>query len=143
MIPALAILRRVPAEVWAGLFLLAALSGLWWWAYDAGHDRGRAKAAQEIAKLEARVAELESANQAARQVIAQLSKTNRELAEGREADQQAAAKAVAELRSERDALQRELDRRRNDRGVIYDRDPSAGAWAAARVPDAVADSLRR
>ena len=136
------LVKAIPAEVWAGLLLLGALGVGAWWAYDAGHDRGRAASAKEIAALEARVAELESANQAARQVIAQLSKTNRELAEGREADQQAAAKAVAELRRDRDALQRELDRRRNDRGVIYDRDPSAGAWAAARVPDLVARSLR-
>ncbi|MFN8993332.1 MAG: hypothetical protein ACK5X3_06675 [Pseudomonadota bacterium] len=139
----LALLRRVPAEVWAGLLIAAAIAGAWWWAYDTGYDRAAGKAANEIAALEARVAELESANAAARQVIKQLAQVNRELAEGREADQQAAAIAVADLRRDRDALRRELDRRRNDRGVLYDRDPSAGAWAAARVPDAVADSLRR
>lgn len=137
------ILRRIPAEVWVGLLLIGALGFGAWWAYDTGYDRARAKSAAEIATLEARVAELESANQAARQVIAQLAKVNRELAEGREADQEAAAKAVAELASLRDELARELDRRRTDRGVIYERDESAGAWAAARVPDAVADSLRR
>ena len=136
------LLRRIPGEVWAGLLLLGALSVGAWWAYDTGHDRARAAAAQEIATLEARVAELEPANQAARQVIGQLAKVNRELAEGREADQEAAAIAVAELRRDRDALAKELERRRTDRGVIYERDPSAAAWAAARVPDLVARSLR-
>jgi hypothetical protein len=139
----LALLRRVPAEVWAGLLLLGALGVGAWWAYDTGRDSARAEAAQEISELKAQVAKLEEANAAARQVIKQLAQVNRELAEGREADQQAAAIAVADLRRDRDALRRELDRRRNDRGVLYDRDPSAGAWAAARVPDAVADSLRR
>lgn len=138
----LAFLRRIPVEVWAALWALVLLGGLLWLAYDRGYDRAAAKSATEIATLQARVAELESANAAARQVIGQLSKTNRELAEGREADQQAAAQAVADLRSERDALRKELDRRRTDRGVIYERDPSAAAWAATRVPDAVARSLR-
>lgn len=138
----LALLRRVPAEVWIGLLLLGAVTVWTWRWYDAGQDAGRAEAAQEIAKLEARVAELESANAAARQVIAQLAKVNRELAEGRAADQEAAASAVAQLTSERDALARDLERRRTDRGVIYEQDQSAAAWARARVPDAVAHSLR-
>ena len=148
MIPAgpvgalLAILRRIPAEVWAGLLMAAALAVGIWWIYDTGHDAGRAESAQEIDELEARVAELESANEAARGVIKQLQDTNRELAEGREADQEAAAIAVAELRRDRDALAKELERRRTDRGVIYERDESAAAWARARVPDLVARSLR-
>ena len=137
------LVKAIPAEVWAGLLLLGALGVGAWWAYDTGRDSARAEAAQEIAELKAQVAKLEEANAAAVDVIDRLQKVNRELAEGREADQEAAAIAVAELASERDALARELDRRRNDRGVIYERDESAAAWARARVPDAVADSLRR
>lgn len=138
----LALLRRVPAEVWAGLLLLTAFTFAGWWIYDAGRDSARAEAAQEIAELKEQVAKLEEANTAAVDVIARLQKVNRELAEGRAADQEAAAEAVADLRSERDALRVELDRRRTDRGVIYERDPTAAAWAATRVPDAVARSLR-
>lgn len=137
-----AFLKGIPAEVWAGLLLLGALSVGAWWAYDTGYDRATAASAQEIAELKEQVAQLKEANAAAVDVIDRLQKVNRELAEGREADQEAAAIAVAELASERDALARELDRRRNDRGVLYDRDPTAAAWAAARVPDAVARSLR-
>jgi DNA repair exonuclease SbcCD ATPase subunit len=136
------LVKAIPAEVWAGLLLLGALGVGAWWAYDTGRDSARAEAAQEIDELKAQVAKLEEANTAAVDVIARLQEVNRELAEGRAADQEAAAEAVADLRSERDALQRELDRRRTDRGVIYDRDPSAAAWAATRVPDAVARSLR-
>jgi hypothetical protein len=136
------LVKAIPAEVWAGLLLLGALGVGAWWAYDTGRDSARAEAAQEISELKAQVAKLEEANTAAVDVIARLQEVNRELAEGRAADQQAAAEAVADLRSERDALQRELDRRRTDRGVIYERDPSAAAWAATRVPDAVARSLR-
>ena len=137
-----AFLKGIPAEVWAGLLLLGALSVGAWWAYDTGYDRATAASAQEIAELKEQVAKLEEANAAAVDVIDRLQKVNRKLAEGREADQEAAAIAVAELASERDALRKELDRRRNDRGVIYERDPSAAAWAAARVPDLVARSLR-
>ena len=136
------LVKAIPAEVWAGLLLLGALGVGAWWAYDTGRDSARAEAAQEIDELKAQVADLSDANAAAQSVITKLQDTNRELAEGRAADQEAAAEAVADLRSERDALQRELDRRRTDRGVIYDRDPSAAAWAATRVPDAVARSLR-
>lgn len=141
MIP-LAILRRIPVEVWIGLWALTLLAGWTWLAYQRGYDRAAAKAATEIAMLKDQVAALTEANEAAQGVIDQLSKVNRELAEGRAADQEAAAEAVADLRSERDALRVELDRRRTDRGVIYERDSSAAAWAAARVPDAVARSLR-
>ena len=137
-----AFLKGIPAEVWAGLLLLGALSVGAWWAYDTGYDRATAASAQEIAELKEQVAQLKEANAAAVDVIDRLQKVNRELAEGRFADQEAAAIAVAELASERDALARELDRRRNDRGVIYERDESAAAWARARVPDAVARSLR-
>ena len=137
-----AFLKGIPAEVWAGLLLLGALSVGAWWAYDTGYDRATAASAQEIAELKEQVAQLKEANAAAVDVIDRLQKVNRELAEGREADQEAAAIAVAELASERDALARELDRRRTDRGVIYERDESAAAWARARVPDAVARSLR-
>lgn len=142
MIAVLAFLRRVPVEVWAGLLVLAMFAGWTWLAYDTGHDRAMVKSATEIAQLKAQVAELESANAAARSVIKQLSEINREIAEGRSVDQQAAAKAVASLRSDRDALRKELDRRRTDRGVLYERDPIAASWADTRVPDAIADSLR-
>ncbi len=134
--------KRIPAEVWIGLWLVTLLAGWTWLAYERGYDRAAAKAADRIAQLEAQVADLSDANAVAQSVITKLQDTNRELAEGRAADQEAAAEAVADLRSERDALQRELDRRRTDRGVIYERDPSAAAWAATRVPDAVARSLR-
>ena len=137
------LLRRIPGEVWAGLLLLGALTVWTWRWYDAGHDAAMREAAVEIRELQAQVDDMLEVHRAQQDVIGQLQKTNRELAEGRAADQEAAAEAVADLRSERDALQRELDRRRNDRGVIYERDESAAAWARARVPDAVADSLRR
>lgn len=137
-----AFLKGIPAEVWAGLLLLGALSVGAWWAYDTGYDRATAASAQEIAELKEQVAQLKEANAAAVDVIDRLQKVNRELAEGREADQEAAAIAVAELRRDRDALAKELERRRTDRGVIYERDESAAAWARARVPDLVARSLR-
>lgn len=137
------ILRRIPAEVWAGLLLLGALTVWTWRWYDAGHDAAMREAAVEIRELQDQVDDMLEVHRAQQDVIDRLQKINRELAEGREADQEAAAIAVAELRRDRDALAKELERRRTDRGVIYERDPSAGAWAAARVPDAVADSLRR
>lgn len=138
----LALLRRVPGEVWAGLLLGATLLFAAWWIYDAGRDSARAEAAQEIAELKAQVAKLEEANAAAVALVDTLQKTNRELAEGRAADQEAAADAVAQLTSERDALAKALAERRTQRGVIYEQDQSAAAWARARVPDAVARSLR-
>lgn len=137
------ILRRIPGEVWAGLLLLGALTVWTWRWYDAGHEAATRAAAVEIRELQSQVADMLEANRAQQDIIDRIQKINRELAEGRAADQEAAAIAVAELASERDALARELGRRRTDRGVIYERDESAGAWAAARVPDAVADSLRR
>jgi hypothetical protein len=136
------ILRRIPAEVWVGLLLIGALTVWTWRWYDAGHEAARAAAAAEIAAFEAEIAELKDANEGAVALVRTLQETNRELAEGRAADQEAAAIAVAELRRDRDALAKELERRRTDRGVIYERDESAAAWAAARVPDAVARSLR-
>ena len=148
MIPAgpvgalLVILRRVPAEVWAGLLLLAALTVWTWRWYDAGHDAAMREAAVEIRELQDQVDDMLEVHRAQQDVIDRLQKINRELAEGREADQEAAAIAVADLRSERDALAKELERRRTDRGVIYERDESAAAWARARVPDLVARSLR-
>lgn len=138
MTPVLAFLRRVPMEVWLVLIAVAFFAVALGWAYG----EGRLSRAAEVRQLQTQVLDLESANASAQQVIAQLSRINRELAEGRAADQKAAAEAVAELRRHRDALAKELERRRTDRGVIYERDPSAGAWASARVPDAVARSLR-
>ena len=138
----LALLRRIPAEVWAGLLLLGAITFAGWWVYDSGHDAGRADAAEEIAALKLQVAELEIANAAGLRAIHKLAIANNTLAEGLEVDRQAAAKAVADLRSENDALLKELDQRRKDRGVIYEQDQSAAAWGRARVPDAIAFSLR-
>lgn len=141
-VAARAFLRAIPAEAWAGLILLGVLAVWTWRWHDAGYDAGRADAAEEIAALQAKVAELTSANAAAASVIAGLQETNRELAEGRAADQEAAAVAVAQLASERDTLAKQLAERRTQRGVIYERDESAAAWARARVPDDVARSLR-
>lgn len=138
----LALLRRIPGEVWLGLLLVAMLLSAGLAIYNAGHNAATRAAETEIRELQAQVDDMLEVHRAQQDVIGQLQKVNRELAEGREADQEAAAIAVAELASERDALARELDRRRNDRGVIYERDESAAAWARARVPDAVARSLR-
>lgn len=133
-----AFLRRVPGEVWAVLLMLAAGLLLAVWAYGAG----AASRAQEIGRLDQQLAEVRAANRDNQATITRLQEVNRELAEGRAADREAAARAVAEVASERDALAADLERRRADRGVIYREDPTADAWARARVPAAVADRLR-
>jgi predicted negative regulator of RcsB-dependent stress response len=133
---------RVPARAWLGLaFVVAGLIGLAW-TYYSGKAEAREEAAAQIANLESALALARAANESNVETIRVLTEKNHELAEGRAADREAAAVAVAKVAKERDALAADLERRRKDRGNIYERDPPAAAWAAARVPDSVVRSLR-
>lgn len=133
---------RVPARAWLGLaFVVIGLIGLAW-TYYAGKSEARQESAAKIAVLESSLALARAANESNVETIAALTKANHELAEGRAVDREAAAVAVAKVAQERDALAADLERRRKDRGTIYEREPPAAAWAAARVPDFVVRSLR-
>jgi hypothetical protein len=133
---------RVPARAWLGLaFVVAGLIGLAW-TYYSGKAEARQESAAKIAILESSLALAKAANESNVETIRVLTAANSELAEGRIADREAAAVAVAKVAKERDALAADLERRRNDRGKIYERDPSAAAWAAVRVPASVAAGLR-
>lgn len=135
---ALAFLRAVPREVWYALALLAAL----WWAYDWAYDRGAASRDAEVALAQSSLVMAQDANEGMQAAIARLQEVNRELAQGRLADREAAQDAVARIEKERDRLARSLAAARRDREMLYERDEYARAWGAARVPDAVLDGLR-
>jgi hypothetical protein len=74
--------------------------------------------------------------------IGKLVAENRAWAEAAKTQQEAADEAIAAVAGQRDALAKELAVRRRDRGIIYERNPDAAAWARTRVPAAVADQLR-
>lgn len=84
-----------------------------------------------------------AANKTLAETVGRLQSANRELAEGRRADQVAAAEAAAALENYRRQVAGELAAARSDRSRIYETDPSAAAWSRARVPDAIADRLRK
>jgi hypothetical protein len=74
--------------------------------------------------------------------VAELQHTNDELANGRAADQRAAAAAVDALAAKNKTLAAQLAVAKSQREVIYAQDPDAAAWARQPVPGAVADRLR-
>ena len=93
--------------------------------------------------LEAQALNWESANRDNVAAIADLRTAN--MAWSSLADQrtkEAAAAAIAAT-AERDRLQAELNQRRRERGSIYENHPDAAVWGRQRVPDRIADQLRR
>lgn len=131
-------LGGVPKEVWYALG--AAL--LIWLAYDWAYDRG---AASQEAKTQATQVLLDTAlvaNKTNMDTIDALKAANTELAEGREADKQAADKAVATLAKQRDRLESDLAKAKRNRSRIYANNPEAAAVGATVVPDSLVDSLR-
>jgi hypothetical protein len=131
-------LRGIPREVWyaIGLALLA------WWAYDAVFDRGAASRDAQVANLQTMLETERAANESNLSTIGKLVAENRAWADAAQEQQEAADKAIAAVAGQRDALAKELAVRRRDRGIIYERNPDAAAWARTRVPAAVADQLR-
>lgn len=100
------------------------------------------------AASQTRAAEIErdfaiAANTHNRQVIADLEAANNELARGRKADQDAAARAVQDLKDYRRITSGELAAARAAREAIYANDSSAADWSRQPVPDGVAGRLRR
>jgi peptidoglycan hydrolase CwlO-like protein len=83
-----------------------------------------------------------AANESNLSTIGKLVAENRAWADAAQEQQEAADKAIAAVAGQRDALAKELAVRRRDRGIIYERNPDAAAWARTRVPAAVADQLR-
>ena len=93
--------------------------------------------------LEAQALNWESANRDNVAAIADLRTANMawsDLADKR--TKEAAAAAIAAT-AERDRLQAELNQRRRERGSIYENHPDAAVWGRQRVPELVADQLRR
>lgn len=93
--------------------------------------------------LEAQALNWESANRDNVAAIADLRTAN--MAWASLADQrtkEAAAAAIAAT-AERDRLQAELNQRRRERGSIYENHPDAAVWGRQRVPDSIAEQLRR
>lgn len=134
-----AFLRGIPREVWYALILAVVA----WWAYDAVYDRGAASRDTEVAALHAQIEAARAAEKSNLAAIDKLVAENRAWAAAAQVQQEKAAAAVAAVAQERDALARELAQRRHDRGIIYERNPDAAAWARARMPAAVADQLRQ
>lgn len=119
----------------AGLAICAAGWGVQSWRLSSAHtERDAAR----------RTAELSVALNATNvQTIDTLRRANGQWASIHAESEQKAAVAVAAVARERDALRAEIDKRRAQRNVIYDKQPDAAAWGRTAVPRAVADSLRR
>lgn len=90
-----------------------------------------------------RVAELNLLRRADAGVIAELVKANKQLAAAARVDNETAARVVAELRAERQALSATLERERRARAEVYRGDDYAREWAAAAVPGGITDRLLR
>lgn len=134
----LAWLRRVPKEVWYAL--VAAL--LVWLAYSWAYNRG---ARSEEARTQAVQVLLDTALEANKTnmgTIDALKRANDELANGREADKEAADKAVAALAKQRDRLESDLAKAKRNRSRIYANNPEAAAVGATVVPSELVIGLR-
>ena len=104
------------------------------WRRQKGYGRGGRM------RIERDAAKAANADLAAR--VQDLAATNAELANGREADQRAAAAAVDALTAKNKTLVAQLAAAKSQREVIYAHDPHAATWARQPVPAAVADRLR-
>lgn len=132
----------VPARVWLGLLAAVLVFSVLAWTYHKGKVAGREESAAKIANVESALVMARADNESNVEAIARLVAANLELAEGRAVDQEAAAGAVAKVAKERDALAAELEKRRKNRGQVYDQDPTAAAWARERVPAGILAGLR-
>jgi hypothetical protein len=90
-----------------------------------------------------RVAELNLLRRADASVITELVEANEQLAAAARVDNERAARVVAELRAERQALSATLERERRARAEVYRGDDYAREWAAAAVPGGITDRLLR
>ena len=90
-----------------------------------------------------RVVELNLLRRADAGVIADLVEANEQMAAAARVDNETAARVVAELRAERQALSATLERERRARSEVYRGDDYAREWAAAAVPGGITDRLLR
>jgi len=90
-----------------------------------------------------RVDELNLLRRADAGLIAELIEANEQLAAAARVDNETAARVVAELRAERQALSATLERERRARAEVYRGDDYAREWAAAAVPGGITDRLLR
>lgn len=131
-------IKGLPREVW---YALAALL-LAWLAYSWVYHRGvKAEHAKTVA-VQVRLDAALLANASNLAVIAQLEDANQELANGRQADRDAADKAVSLLVTNRNKLAAALAAAQRNRSKVYARDPKAAEIGATVIPDALADGLR-
>lgn len=129
-------LGGVRATVFAGIAaaLLVAV-GVQTWRVGGKSDK--------IQLLEAQAVNWAQANKDNVKAIHNLRMANAAWAGLAESRRKRADDAVAAADAERDRLSAELNERRRDRGIIYERNPDAAVWGRGRVPPAVADQLRR
>lgn len=130
------IIGGVRAAVFLGLFL-AALAGLGIQSHrlDTRTEERDAMKAEALVWASAQKTNMETIAKQARAL-----EQWRGIAGEREAQAQAAAREAAGLQ---EALEAERERRKNERQVIYDRNPEARQWGATRVPAELADQLRQ
>lgn len=130
------LLGGVRAAIFAGIALTALLA--------AGIQTHRLdNRTERVATLEAESISWESANRDNVVAIAHLRTANMEWARLADLRTKKAAAAAFAAKAERDRLQAELDQRRRERGSIYENHPDAAVWGRQRVPDRIADQLRR
>lgn len=130
------LLGGVRAAIFAGIALAAILA-----AGIQAHRLGNR--ADRVDLLEAQSLNWEAANRDNVIAIAHLRTANMEWAGLADQRTKGAAAAAIAANAERDRLQAELNRRRRERGSIYENHPDAAAWGRQRVPDRIADQLRR
>jgi hypothetical protein len=98
---------------------------------------------ETVALLEAQALNWESANRDNVAAIADLRTANMAWSDLADQRTKEAAAAATAAEAERDRLQAELSQRRRERGSIYENHPDAAVWGRQRVPDRIADQLRR
>ena len=131
-------LRAIPRQVWYAL----AAAGLLWAAYAWVYGRGADSRQAEVDQLLGKIVAADNANAANLATITQLQAANKAWANAAAEKDKKAAEAVEQVARERDALAAELNRRRNYRESIYERDQDAAAWSRQRVPAALVEQLR-
>jgi type IV secretory pathway TrbL component len=92
--------------------------------------------------LQAQAATWQQANASNVQAIDDLKRANARWSSLAKDGQTQAAKAVAAVASERDALAKELDNSRRARSELYRENPDAAAWGRTAVPDSLSRQLR-
>lgn len=123
------------AAVFAAVAALAlAAVGVQSWRLDSAQDERDAWRVAANGAL--------GANRKNEETIGKLRDANAAWAKAARVRNDKATKAVAAVASERDALAAELERRRKQRGQVYERDQDAAAWGRAVVPDSVVRGLR-